>query len=522
MLREVRFRDLDRHERARWARALQQTALLADRPRRIDPGACTLGALGITAIGLLSTLSFHLELEPWSELEAHIAWGSLWAGSVGMLSALAVRARRIARAPFPVGRFLYPWGYAEVSADRVRFVRGAELQQAASVGPPRLSGASRIVIALSTREGWSTRFRFVGCDLDVPHEGLAALATTSVDLVGGYRDPSQPALGGRRAGWSPSPLLRIAAVSAIAALGGSLLPVGSAWMAAELAIQAVERHPTGLDVDRATALTHRYPYFGWVAREAERIRARAVIRGRARIDEELRQPYRDAVLAVLADGQSAIDAQRRCRISEADVARLTSFARGRAPEANVADYAPTFAGWLPFLEGYVNSGAPYRPGRARLVMQAECSVEPLWIVPGVRTRVAFRFRAEWQTELDGRLLTRRRLILEPDVISEVAACAPPDRDRGSAELHAAAGLLDLAMHADVFTSERDWYFPLTLHGYESVAPCVRSALSRLAIDREDGEQVRVALSSDARGCGRPGHSCPPIAPRCVEGGCRPQ
>jgi len=487
VLHEIRFCELDLEARAFWVDTLAQPPLLEDRASTVDPPWCGVGALATTILGpLIHTVQFVLD--PSLDLALHSAWAGVCVAIVAAFLRLAWRARLVARAPCPVGRHLYPWGYAEVMLDRVRFVPGGALRVDVTVGPARVSGASRIVVRLST-DSWSTVFRLVGTEYDVPHEGLAALATLRFDAAGGYRDAARRTPHGRRPRWTLSPGLATVAVSGFVGLIGGAVPVCAAWRSANAAIASL-RGPVrvaSLDYHDANEVARAYPYFDWVKEATELVQRDIREDVRSRMESDLRSPYREAMEHVIDDVHPTVDDLDDCYLGPAEIAALNEFAGKHTDGRPVAAYTSVSVGATPSLHPYFDFARPWEHWReARLRMTSACALEPLTMRDTWPARVAFRVQVSWDLVLNGRVVAHRTLTIEPDVIDEVAACARPDRDPAAAEMRAVAGLVTLAIHQDVYEPGRGyWVASVILEGYGELVPCVRRAVATLHVVREN-------------------------------------
>lgn len=479
----MRFLALDPRSAERWSAALAQTPLFAAPRAAPDPLWCVVAAL-CAGGSLLLTNGWRLAHDAGVDLALHCVRVGVAVASVALCALLAARGWRDARAPHRVGRFLYPWGFAEVLADRLRFVRGDALLTTVTMRGPIPGLPSRVRVRLATEDGWSVSFDVPGGELDVPFTQLEALATTRLDTSEGYRDAARGWLRGAPAGASWSGPTTFAIVGA-AALVGALVPIGDAWRVAHVEVaQLASPLPAEWIFDRSLALDRGYPYFGWVHDATARARAGLAADAAARAFEELRPAYRPAMRSILGDLHPSVARLHVCELDDEVLDPVRAFAREHGLRGDPG-YRPTHVDTAPHLERYVSFARRWSHGTgSRLRFRSDCWLEPVAIVERP-PRVTLRAHAEWSVRLDADVVAARRVTLEPEAIEEVLACAAVGRDRTALQLHVVGRLLRAVVHDDFYEPGRGSRVD-ALDTLDELAPCVERVARTIEAERPSG------------------------------------
>lgn len=462
-MREIRFRELDPREAARWAAALEEPTIFAEHAFRIVPALCAIGMFGLAFITLLVGMSFAA-----NELVQHSLLYAVAGACIGWLGFMAQRARTLDRARFPPGRYLYRWGYAEVDLEGLRFVPGALLRHEVAIGPPRISGASRIVVRLSTDDGWSTSFRLIGSELDVPYEQLASLVSLQVEVHAGYRSTAVRPVEGS----APSRRVPFAALATLAgALVAASLPVFYRAREAELAIAYLDGSAA---YPRAVEIRSAYWYFPWIVSATRAAQHRYVDRARARIEHEVRAPYREALLAELSEPHPDAYTYHDCAFTRTDLEALYEYADAHADHRTVAE-PPEFVAMranAPLDYYFYDLDQDAGPNDPSLDLASDCTFTPVGISGVNPVWASFDVDVQWTLSDSGVTLTRRRARIDAQAIEAVGSCARGDREPAEGRLRAAGLLVGLTIRRDVFEPAAPAYLRSPYaDGWDELLPC---------------------------------------------------
>jgi hypothetical protein len=391
---ELARSQLDEREQQRWGAMLAQTPLVVTRAWWSDPELPTLAATLCLAPYVLTFAPFALEAQP------ALAFGvRALAAAVWLLSARAcARGWRARDASWPTGRFLFPWGYAEVERDVLRMVPLAELRHEIR---GRTLGVGTIKICLRAGR-WSTVLPLSADEVERVAMAFEDVSSALVPFhAGGYRDSVRT----RRSAGAPwarrSGGVRELAWAALAAIVGAAVPPATAELAA---------------MANAAPVIHR----PW--RNEEGLRASWVALLHPRLDQEA-HPHVSIELG-------------QCSNAPVIVSTVASYLDLALTTPHLGPAHP----YLPVL-------AAAEPEPARL--WADCT----WEVD--RTTGTFqRARARWGLDRDGETVVERRATVEVgEVIRLVDQCASSDRSGLlSPEGIATASILLLegAIRADVY------------------------------------------------------------------------
>jgi hypothetical protein len=442
-MREVRFSELNPREAARWAAAIDEPKILAEPALRFDPLLSFVASLLIAAfaLGVFAASDWP------TVLPVHALVFALAGAAIVSLGRTALRAGAFERTRFLPGRYLYRWGYVEIDAEGLRFVSGDLLRHDVSIGPPRrFTGASRVVVRLSTDDGWSAAFRFIGSELDVPTEQLAALVPLTAGADVGYRDAALRPIEGR------ARARRLAHVlpALVGAVVAASVPIAAGWLEAERAVAHLADEY--FFAERADEVERAYWYFPWLPVEVDAVHRSVVAAARAQMEPTLRTPYREAFVAEVGERRRAVDSSEGCVLRRDDLESLPTYDPARADGWRLAalpDLMPVATTPSMYLRvEHVAWGDTSE--RLRTELLSECRLVPVEPTGTTPAWASFDVKVGWSLVEDGVTTLQRTAQIRAQTIEAVTTCAGLEPDRADVRLHAAEMLVAATIFGDVF------------------------------------------------------------------------
>jgi hypothetical protein len=202
---EVVRRRLDARERHRWSEALARRPIASARP----PAARGPQAVATACAAVYVAIVFVIAAGRAATAIGVGVIGALASGGAALVALAGAAAWRQYRSAWREGRFLFPWGYVEVEADRARYVPAAELDCAIEGDTLIVRGAD----VDTTFDASEPRVRAALASLGAPHPAR-------VDE--GYRDGPRAIAGAVIRGARVSPVTRMVAALLAAALAGAV------------------------------------------------------------------------------------------------------------------------------------------------------------------------------------------------------------------------------------------------------------------------------------------------------------